>query len=74
MDLKFYWLPQSTAFMTQQTDCCHPVLPRGRNFGRKAQKGPKKIVGAGKIWGRIFCRFIKKGPKMGRIFCDLFLH
>jgi hypothetical protein len=24
-----------------------PVLPRGQNFGRKAQKGPKKIE-----WGR----------------------
>jgi hypothetical protein len=47
------------------------VLPSGRNFGRKAQKGRKKVCGAGKISGRIFSRIIKKGPKRGRIFMGL---
>jgi hypothetical protein len=47
------------------------VLPRGQNFGRKTQKGPKKLFGAGKIWGRIFTRFIKKGLKRGPKFSEV---
>jgi hypothetical protein len=35
-----------------------PVLPRGRNFGRKTQKGPEKIV-----WGRE-----NLGPKFWQIY------
>jgi hypothetical protein len=52
------------------------VLPRGRNFGRKAQKGPKKIWRgrAGKVRGQTFTRFIKKGPKRGRTLLGLVLH
>jgi hypothetical protein len=44
------------------------VLPRGRNFGRKPQKGPEKFCGAGKICGRTYGKLIKKGPKRGRTF------
>jgi hypothetical protein len=50
------------------------VLPRGRNFGRKTQKGPKKIV-----WGRenlgpnfwqIFQKRAEKGPNFSVVwFC-----
>jgi hypothetical protein len=52
----------------------HPslaVLPRGRNFGRKTQKGPKNCD-AGKIWGRIFGDFSKKGRKGAELFVVCF--
>jgi hypothetical protein len=45
------------------------VLPRGRNFGRKPQKGPLKNLRAGKTCGRIFNKFAKKGPEKGPNFC-----
>jgi hypothetical protein len=33
------------------------VLPRGQNFGRKAQKGPKKkLDGLGKSGAELFCQ------------------
>jgi hypothetical protein len=34
------------------------MLPGGRNFGQKAQKGPGKIKLAGKICGRILAEFV----------------
>jgi hypothetical protein len=44
------------------------MLPKGQNFDHKEQKGQKKLDRAGKIRGRIFTRFIKKRPKLGRTF------
>jgi hypothetical protein len=44
-----------------------PVLPRGRNFGRKSQKGPQKNLRGRKNWPpnfrRIFIKRAEKGPK-----------
>jgi hypothetical protein len=34
------------------------MLPGGRNFGQKAQKGPGKIKLAGKICGQILAEFV----------------
>jgi hypothetical protein len=51
--------------------CLHStyaVLPRGRNFGLKTQKGPKKLCGAGKNRVKFLCRFIRKGPKWVELF------
>jgi hypothetical protein len=56
--LKTYPLYWSFAFQKMR-NVSESVLPRGRNFGRKPEKGPKKLCGAGKI---------KKGPKRGRTF------
>jgi hypothetical protein len=60
----------------QYTVVCAAVLPRGRNFGRKTQKGPKKIV-----WGRenLLADLSKKGRKEAEkgpaeLFCSLGLH
>jgi hypothetical protein len=47
------------------------VLPRGRNFGRKTQKGPIKNLRGRETRGRIFTRFAKNGPKRGRTFSEL---
>jgi hypothetical protein len=42
------------------------VLPRGRNFGRKAQKGPKKIEwgleNLGSNFWQIYQKRAEKGP------------
>jgi hypothetical protein len=43
-------------------------VAKGQNFGRKAQKGPKKCSGAGKIRGYILTSFIKKRAQKGRKF------
>jgi hypothetical protein len=44
----------------------YSVLPRGRNFGRKAQKGPKKIVcgreNLGPNFWQIYQKRAEKGP------------
>jgi hypothetical protein len=40
------------------------VLPRGRNFGRKAQKGPKKIWQGRKCQGPNFCTIYQKGAEL----------
>jgi hypothetical protein len=40
----------------------------------KLKKGRPKFVGAGKVRGRTFTRFIKKGLKRGRTFLDLVFH
>jgi hypothetical protein len=42
------------------------VLPGGRNFGQKAQKGPGKIELAGRLGGRILAEFYVKWQKKGQ--------
>jgi hypothetical protein len=42
-----------------------PVLPSGRNFGRKAQKGPTKIWRGRKSKGPNFCRIDQKRAEKG---------
>jgi hypothetical protein len=45
------------------------VLPRGRNFGRKAQKGPeKKLAGPGKSGAELLPDLLKKGRKGAEYF------
>jgi hypothetical protein len=44
------------------------VLPRGRNFGRKPQKGPLKNLRGQKYWRPNFYKIYKKGPKRGQLF------
>ena len=43
-----------------------PVLPDGRNFGQKAQKGPEKNKVGRKIWwpnfARLWPKMAEKGP------------
>jgi hypothetical protein len=39
------------------------VLPGGRNSGQKAEKGPRKVMLAGRICGRILPKVAEKGPK-----------
>jgi hypothetical protein len=41
------------------------VLPRGRNFGRKAQKGPKKICWGRENQGPNFCPIYQKRAEKG---------
>jgi hypothetical protein len=52
---------------THQTNPPLPVLPGGRNSGRKAQKGPeKKKFGRKNLWpnyGRISSKVAEKGPR-----------
>jgi hypothetical protein len=50
----------------QKTDGGSAVLPGGRNFGQKAQKGPQKKKLAERICGRILADFTKKWQKRGR--------
>jgi hypothetical protein len=51
------------------------VLPRGRNFGRKAQKGPKKnLVGPGKSGAELLPDLSKKGRKGAELFLGLVFH
>jgi hypothetical protein len=47
-----------------------PVLPRGRNFGRKAQKGPTKIWRGREIQGPNFLAIYQKRaePFLGLVF------
>jgi len=44
-----------------------PVLPDGRNFGQKAQKGPEKNKVGRKIWwpnfARLWPKMAEKGPE-----------
>jgi hypothetical protein len=48
------------------------VLPRGRNLGRKAQKGPKKIWrGPGKSGAELLPDLSKKGRKGAELFLGL---
>jgi hypothetical protein len=54
-------IPGSQSYGVQ---CC-----QGAEISAEKHKmGRKKLCGAGKIWGRTFGRFIKKGPKRGRTF------
>jgi hypothetical protein len=46
------------------------VLPRGRNFSRRTQKGPYKIFAARKIGGRIFLKYAKKKAEKGPNFFE----
>jgi hypothetical protein len=47
------------------------LLPRGRNFGRKAQKGPKKNCRGRESQGLNFCTFC---PKRAELFSSLVFH
>jgi hypothetical protein len=51
------------------------VLPRGRNFDRKTQKGPKKIVWGRKSLGPEKCgaEYLPDLSKKGRKGAELFL-
>jgi hypothetical protein len=44
----------------------YQLLPVGRNFGQKAQKGPGKIELAGRLGGRILAEFYVKWQKKGQ--------
>jgi hypothetical protein len=51
------------------------VLPRGRNFGRKTQKGPtKKLAGPGKSGAELLPDWSKKGRKGAELFSSLVFH
>jgi hypothetical protein len=41
-----------------------PVLPRGRKFGRKTQKGPTNIVWGRESLGTNFWQICQKGPNL----------
>jgi hypothetical protein len=47
---------------------CLAVLPRGRNFGRKSQKGPKKIVWSRENEGPNFWKIYQKRGEKGPTF------
>jgi hypothetical protein len=38
------------------------------------KRGPTKICAAGKIGGRIFFKYARKGPKRGRTFFKMIIH
>jgi hypothetical protein len=44
------------------------MLPGGRNFGKKAQRGPGKKQSVGRIRFRILAEFYQKWQKMGQKF------
>jgi hypothetical protein len=46
------------------SQCCQGA----ENLAAKHEKSRKKFGGGGRLWGRIFPRFIPKGPKSGRTF------
>jgi hypothetical protein len=52
-----------------------PVLPRGRNFGRKSQKGREiKLTGPGKSGAELLPDLSKKGRKGGELFSSRVFH
>jgi hypothetical protein len=61
--------------LQQHIDRAAPsVLPRGRNFGRKAQKGPKKIWWGRESQGPNFYPIYQKGRKGAELFLVLVFH
>jgi hypothetical protein len=50
------------------------VLPRGQNFGRKTQKGPKNCVGPGKFEAEFLADLSKKGRIVAELFWGLNFH
>jgi hypothetical protein len=50
------------------------VLPRGRNFSGKAQKGPKKLGGRESQGPNFYPNLSKKGRKGAELFLGLVFH
>jgi hypothetical protein len=55
---------------TLQYQCCQGA----EISAAELKRGPKKICAAGKIGGRIFIEYAKKGPKRGRTFLKMIIH
>jgi hypothetical protein len=67
--LVFRPLPVFGIFICDGQRLAITVLPRGRNFDRKAQKGPKKILtGPGKSGAELLSDLSKKGRKGAELF------